>query len=80
MVVQWFRLSTSTAGGEGSIPSQRTKILRATNRGQKKGEGIEIPVSQSYLRINDLICAVEHSTALDTKYLMSVSHLSLSFF
>ena len=36
LAVQWLRLSTSTAAGEGSIPSQGTKILYAVCHGQKK--------------------------------------------
>ena len=28
-MVQWLRLGASTAGGEGSIPGQRTKIPKA---------------------------------------------------
>ena len=36
VVVQWFRLSTSTAGGSGLIFGQGTKIPHATQRGQKK--------------------------------------------
>ena len=34
--VQWLGVRASTAGGTGSIPGQRTKIPRATKRGQKK--------------------------------------------
>ena len=30
LVVQWLRLCASTAGGAGSIPGLRTKILHAT--------------------------------------------------
>ena len=36
LVVQWFRLSTSTAGGSDLIFGQGTKIPHATQHGQKK--------------------------------------------
>ena len=35
LVVQWFRLCTSTAGGAGSIPGPGTKIPHALQCGQK---------------------------------------------
>ena len=35
-MVQWLRLCTSTAGGEGSIPSQGTKIPYAVQCGKQK--------------------------------------------
>ena len=35
-MVQWLGFRTSTAGGPGSIPGQRTKILQAVRCGQKK--------------------------------------------
>ena len=35
LAVQWLRLCASTAGGTGSIPGWRTKILHATKGGQK---------------------------------------------
>ena len=41
-MVQWLRLCASTAGGTGSIPDGRTKILHAEQRGHfffKKKEG-----------------------------------------
>ena len=38
LAVQWLGLRASTAGGLGSIPAQRTKIvLQAAQCGQKKG-------------------------------------------
>ena len=33
---QWLRLRASTAGSPGSVPGQRTKIARATWRGQRE--------------------------------------------
>ena len=36
LVVQWLRLSTFTAVGLGSIPSQENKILQNLCHGQKK--------------------------------------------
>ena len=36
LVVQWLRLCPSTAGGTGSILSQGTTILHATQHSQKK--------------------------------------------
>ena len=36
LAVQWLRLCTSTAGGTGSIPGQRTKIPHAMQCNQKK--------------------------------------------
>lgn len=36
MVVQWLKLSISSAGGTGSFPSQRTKIPHAMWCGKKK--------------------------------------------
>ena len=36
LAMQWLRLHTSTARGTGSIPVQGTKILHATQHGQKK--------------------------------------------
>ena len=36
LVVQWLRLSASTAGGADLIPSQGTKIPQAVQHGQKK--------------------------------------------
>ena len=36
LVVQWLGLRVSTAGGLGSIPGWGTKILQATQCGQKK--------------------------------------------
>ena len=33
-MVQWLRLSASTAGGMGSIPGWRTKFPHATRHGQ----------------------------------------------
>ena len=38
LVVQWLWLCTCTAGGMGSIPGQRTKILHATGVAKKKKE------------------------------------------
>ena len=35
-MVKWLRLHASTAGDTGSIPGQGTKILQATQHGQKK--------------------------------------------
>ena len=35
LAVQWLRLHSSTAEGAGWIPGQRTKILYATQCGQK---------------------------------------------
>ena len=35
MVVQWLRLRASTEGDTGSIPGRGTKILHATQCGQK---------------------------------------------
>ena len=35
LVVQWLRFHVSTAGGEGSIPGQGTKILHAIQCGPK---------------------------------------------
>ena len=35
LAVQWLRLCASTAGGTGSIPGQRAKILHAVQCGQK---------------------------------------------
>ena len=35
LAMQWLRLHTSTAGGTGPIPVQGTKILHATQHGQK---------------------------------------------
>ena len=32
---QWLRFHASTAGGQGLIPGQRTKILHAPQHGQK---------------------------------------------
>lgn len=34
--VQWLELHSSTAGGTGFIPGQRTKILKATWQKKKK--------------------------------------------
>ena len=36
LVVQWLRLYTPTAGGTGSIPSQRTKILHIARQKKRK--------------------------------------------
>ena len=36
LAVQWLGLRTSTAGGMGSIPGGRTKMLEATWCGQKR--------------------------------------------
>ena len=36
LAVQWLRLHASTTGGMGLIPGQGTKILHATQCGQKK--------------------------------------------
>ena len=36
MVVQWLGFHASTAGGQGSIPGQGTKIPQAAWHGQKK--------------------------------------------
>ena len=36
LAVQWLRLCTSTAGGMGLIPCQRTKILHVTRHDQKQ--------------------------------------------
>ena len=36
LLVQWLRLSTSTAGGTGSIPGWGTKILQATQCSPKQ--------------------------------------------
>ena len=38
LVVQWLRLSASTAGGVGSVPGQGTRILPAAWCSQKKKE------------------------------------------
>ena len=35
LAVQWLGLRASTAGDTGSIPGWRTKILHATQHGQK---------------------------------------------
>ena len=42
LVVQWLGLHASTAGGMGSIPGQGTKILYATQHGQKKKKNKQI--------------------------------------
>ena len=51
LAVQWLRLCTSSAGGEGSIPGYGTKIPHAVQHSQKKGEGSKwdkvIPSSQN---------------------------------
>ena len=39
LMVQWLRLSASTAGGMGSIPGWGTKILQASGCGQKSTKG-----------------------------------------
>ena len=36
LAVQWLRLCTPNAGGMGSIPGPRTKILHAAGHGQQK--------------------------------------------
>ena len=41
LVVQWLRLEASNAGGMGSIPAQGTKILHATQHGQKINKDTE---------------------------------------
>ena len=38
LVVHWLRLCASTAGGTVSISGLRTKILQATQRGQRERE------------------------------------------
>ena len=42
LAVQWLRLCTSSIGGIGSIPGQRTKIPHATWCSQKKKKFITI--------------------------------------
>ena len=34
VVAEWLRICASTAGGAGSIPSQRTRVPRATQSGK----------------------------------------------
>ena len=57
-MVQYLRLCTPNAGGMGSVPDWRTKILHATWHGWKKKIGGQIrpklqfatPVSDDFLR------------------------------
>ena len=46
--VQWLRLCTSSAGGEGLIPGYESKIPRALQHGQEKGGGLQMG-QRSYL-------------------------------
>ena len=40
LAVQWLRLHASTAGGAGSTPGQRTKILQVAGHGQSINQSI----------------------------------------
>ena len=46
MVVQWWRLHTSTAGGIGSVPGWGTKIPHAMQPSQKKKEYTKIKLKK----------------------------------
>ena len=53
-MVQWLRLYTFTAKGQGSIPGQGTKIPQATWCGQKKNKK---QMSQGYSNQNNVVLA-----------------------
>ena len=43
-MVQWLRLSASTAGGTGSIPGGGAKVSHATWHSQKERECVKVKV------------------------------------
>ena len=60
-MAQWLELCAFTAKGTGSIPSQGTKILQATQHGQKKKKKNHfgyLDISKSILNIPLLVPVV----------------------
>ena len=58
LVVQWLRLSASTAGGMGLIPGQGTKIPYATwhnpKKKKKKKKTVEVVISNFLGTLNKM--------------------------
>ena len=50
LAVQWLRLHASTAGGMGSIPGERTRILHACHTAKKKGPH-QGPYEKNFLKV-----------------------------